>query len=122
MAEGIVRANVERRSTARQCLADKSLAVMLTSSVQPRPAAVDNISPGGMAFRMEQPVDPGTVLPVELLNRTGQFWHLKVMCVVHATPCQDGGWLVGNMFLARLSDDEFRGLFGASEALAHPRP
>jgi hypothetical protein len=69
---------------------------------------VDNISPCGVAVRLESPVDPGTLLPVQLLNRHGNFWHLKLMCVVHATPSGQGGWLVGNMFLARFTEDEFR--------------
>jgi len=85
-----------------------ALPALVMAGVRPWTAAVDNISPCGMAVRLTRPVDLGTRLPVELLNRGRNCWHLKVMSVVHVTPYGDGEWLVGNIFLARFTDDEFR--------------
>jgi hypothetical protein len=108
MSPGRTEASGERRSVNRHCPVVGELPVVVEAGVRFWPVAVDNISPCGVAVRLERPVDPGTLLPVQLLNRNGNFWHLKLMCVVHATPSRGGGWLVGNMFLARFTDDEFR--------------
>jgi hypothetical protein len=97
----------ERRGAIRHSLERGMLPVVVESGLLAWAVAVDNISPRGLGMRLERPLDPGTLLPVQLLNRSGNFWHLKVMRVVHATPA-DEGWLVGNVFLAQFSDDEFR--------------
>jgi hypothetical protein len=115
-------ADGERRGAFRHIPAIGELPVVVEAGVQLRAVAVDNISPCGLAVRLDRPLDPGTLLPVQLLNRNGNFWHLKLMCVVHARPSLEGGWLVGNQFLARFSDDEFRVLVAAGTRSGLPSP
>jgi hypothetical protein len=122
MSSGMVVGSGERRGVFRHIPAVGELPVVVEAGAQLRPVAVDNISPCGVAVRLERPVDPGTLLPVQLLNRNGNFWHLKLMCVVHVTPGREGGWLVGNQFLARFTDDEFRVLLAAGAGRILPSP
>jgi hypothetical protein len=75
-------------------------------------APVHDLSTVGIGVVLEQPVEPGTVVSVELPNRTWNCCHLKLLRVVHVTPQPDNRWLVGSTFLHRLTDDEFRALVG----------
>jgi len=75
-------------------------------------APVRDISIEGLSLVLDQPVEPGAVLPVELPNRRWNCCHLKLLRVVHATPQPDNRWLVGSTFVRALSEDEFQALVG----------
>ena len=47
-----------------------------------------------------------------LFNHAANLWYLKIMQVVHTTPQSDGTWLVGNLFLQKLTNEQLRGVLG----------
>jgi hypothetical protein len=99
----------ERRAEPRQRLSD-----LATATVGDRlwNAPVRDISALGIGLLLDQPVEPGTTVSVELPNRAWNCWHLKLLRVVHVTPQEDNRYLVGSVFLRRFSDDELRALVG----------
>ena len=46
----------------------------------------------------------------ELLNRTWNCWHLKLIRVVHVTPHGEQQWIIGSAFLKSLGDEELSAL------------
>jgi hypothetical protein len=114
MAAGAARPAIpERRLRSRHDCPDPS-ALPIRASVGRNlwTAPVHNISADGMAIVLDCRVDPGTLVAVELLNRSGNFWHLKLLRVVHATPHPGERWLVGSAFLKQFTEDEFKALLG----------
>ncbi len=101
----------ERRSLPRLPCAEK---LPLTASLGEKlwNVPVRDISAAGISVTLDQPVEPGTLVSVELPNKTWNCWHLKLLRVVHATQQPDNRWLVGSLFLRRLTDDEFHALVG----------
>jgi hypothetical protein len=99
----------ERRSQARRLCADP-IPVFAALGQDLCQAPVRNITARGIGILLDRRVDPGTLMAVELLNKTQQFWHLKLLRVIHAT--QEGQrWLVGSAFLKGFTDAEFQSLF-----------
>jgi hypothetical protein len=82
--------------------------VKLLAGREPAIAAIHNISREGLGFFLSHYMEVGVALPVELLNLPGSFWHLKAVRVVHATPQQEGTWLIGSAFLTPLTDTELQ--------------
>ena len=74
------------------------------------PFPVRDISASGLGTLLDRRVDPGALITVELLNRGLNFWHLKLLRVVHVTPHGDRLWLVGSAFLKELTDEELLSL------------
>ena len=99
---------VERRHCSRYAPRGDELPVVLWAGPHPDQTPVHNVSRCGMALVLDHPVEPGTTLRVGLLNRRDNFWHLKLIRVVHAEPATPGQWIVGSTFLTRLSEREFR--------------
>jgi CheY-like chemotaxis protein len=75
-------------------------------------APVRDISTGGVCLLLPHSVEPGEVLNIELFNRAGNFWHLKPLRVVHATPMDERRWLVGGAFVRELSTDQLQAVGG----------
>lgn len=103
----------DRRAAVRHaCVAGLS---QLMASVGDRAvnAPIRDISASGISVVLEQRLEPGTLVTVELLNRTRNFWHLKLLRVVHVTPQGDGRSLVGCVFLRRITEGELEGIIGA---------
>jgi len=98
----------ERRSSVRHRCNVK----MLTGG-ESYPAAIYNISGTGLAFFLDHNLEEKTTLCVELPNLAASFWHLKAARVVHATPQQEGTWLIGTSFLQPLTDSELRDMLKA---------
>src|SRR4051812_31030367 len=72
---------------------------------------VRNISPGGISLIVNQPLEPGTILAVELLDRTTQrFSGTLQVRVVYTVEHPSGDWIMGGAFTNRLSDDELLAL------------
>ena len=109
-------AETERRSQDRLfCVDPSSLSVFASLGRDLRPAPIRNISTGGIGMLLDRRVDPGTLLSVELLNKAHQFWHLKLLRVIHATLQDDESWLVGSSFLKGFTDAEFQALLEAPQ-------
>jgi hypothetical protein len=101
----------ERRGRFRHvCVDPAGMRVLASLGADLWTAPIQNISPHGMAIVLDRRVDPGTLVAVELLNRNRNFWHLKLLRVVHVTPRHDERWIVGSAFLKQFTDDEFTSL------------
>lgn len=99
----------ERRQFARHAPAGTDVPAVLWARAHTDRRSVRNLSRDGLALVLDEPVEPGTTLRVALLNRAGNFWHLKLVRVVHAAPA-GAAWLIGGTFLTRLSDREVQDL------------
>lgn len=117
MPDGLTTARLsERRTQARLPFVDPgSLSVLTALGQDLWRAPVRNISIGGIGMVLDRRVDPGTLLAIELLNQAQQFWHLKLLRVIHATPQDGKNWLIGSAFLKGFSDGEFQALFELPE-------
>ena len=72
-----------------------------------RPAAVRDVSLGGIGLLVADPVEAGWLLSIDLPGGAGRAGVALLACVIHAAP-QAGGWHLGCSFLRELSDQEFR--------------
>jgi hypothetical protein len=107
----------ERRRVVRRGPDGHCLSVVFPVALQRRLSSVYNISPSGIALRHHSSLEAGKVLAVEVFNRKRNFWHLKVLRVIHATCVADDSWVIGGVFLTPLSDREFESMLGAGDAL-----
>jgi len=71
-------------------------------------AMVRDISTRGIRLEVSRKVEPDNLLNVELYNKGGNFWHIKPLRVVHATPAGEDRWIVGSAFVRELSPDQLR--------------
>jgi len=71
---------------------------------------IRDISPVGIGLLLDHEIDPQRRLRIELQSKTGALWHLKVLDVIHATPRNEEGWIVGGSFPAPLTDDQLKDL------------
>jgi hypothetical protein len=71
---------------------------------------IRDISPAGIGLLLEHEVDPRKRIRIELPCKTGTLWHLKALDVIHATPRQEAGWIVGGVFPSPLTDDQLQAL------------
>lgn len=76
-----------------------------------------NISKGGIGLLTPGPIAPGSILQVDLPASLNHPASTILTCVVHATPKEDGQFLVGCSFVAELQDEDLRP-FGASRQRA----
>jgi len=77
------------------------------------PGRVKDISAGGIGLLLQHRFRPGTVLTIELRERTGQVLRTVQARVVHTTALRvDGGycWLLGCSLKQPLTDAEFEAL------------
>jgi hypothetical protein len=74
------------------------------------PAKVLNISANGVAIRVAQPVEAGTILSLELQRSTAASPLTLLACVARVEATTDGEWLLGCTFSRELSDKEFQAL------------
>ncbi len=72
-------------------------------------ARVQDISRGGIKLLVNQPLETGTLLSVELPGV------LVLACVAHVTAWPDGEWALGCIFSSELQDEDLQ-LFGAQPA------
>lgn len=77
-----------------------------------RPATIHNISSGGVALKLSDEFEPGTLLDLELTDREGKTRVTMVACIVYKTDVDDEQWLVGCNFVRELDDDDLRALIG----------
>jgi hypothetical protein len=75
-----------------------------------RPAAVLNISAGGVALQVADPLHVGDLLSVELRRGNGQVVLTTLASVVRVTAPESGERLVGCNFIHELGDDDMQAL------------
>ena len=102
---------LERRALTRH-VCHGSLPLAARAGHEYWKVALRDISPGGLGMLIDRAVDSGSLVAVELFNRAGNFWHLKVIRVVHVSPRASGLWVAGNAFLQQLTEEEFDDLVG----------
>jgi hypothetical protein len=81
-------------------------------SREPWKAPICEVSAGKIELLLDHEVEPGTVLPVELLNERAGVWHLKAMRVLRVSPHRERSWMVGSEFVKAFTDAEWRALLG----------
>jgi hypothetical protein len=74
------------------------------------PARVENISTTGIGLRVSEAIKPGTVLVIKLQSADRRLSRPLPARVMHATPQEEGGWLVGCQFVRRLSEEDMQAL------------
>jgi hypothetical protein len=114
LTEVLPAAKTERRTSTRHhspCV-PCHITTRLTSA--PSEAPMCDLSREGAAVLLPEPIEPGKLITVELFNQTGNFWHLKLLRVVHATPHDESTWKVGGMFLRTLSGEAVEALLSSA--------
>lgn len=81
-----------------------------TAGSAPKMAQVFNISPCGVGLLVEESVENGTLLSVELRSADATAHRVMLACVVHVTSRADGRWALGCNFIRSLSEPDLRAL------------
>ena len=76
-------------------------------------AAIQNISPTGLALKVNDELPPGTLLELELRDRTDCPVRTILACVVHQTCLEPGQWLAGCTFVRELSERDLAAFVSA---------
>jgi hypothetical protein len=74
------------------------------------PVRVQDISVSGVALLLDRPVEPGTVLTVELCHSDERPPHRVTVRVLHLQPRSRTEWRIGCQFMPDLSDRELQAL------------
>ena len=72
------------------------------------PARVQDLSTGGAGLVLEQRIDIGRFVLVELVSASGLFSRLLLTRVVHLSENPIGGFILGGEFISELPDTELR--------------
>jgi hypothetical protein len=99
----------QRQAPRFGCAIETEYAVLDVPDSPPRPARLVNISRGGIAVVVSEPLLPQTTLAVVLSSLDGLFTYLLAGEVIHGVPYRDG-WLVGCAFNRLLTADELADL------------
>ena len=75
-------------------------------------ARLQNLSVLGAGVFIDQAVDAGGFVYLEITSASGVFSRTLLTRIVHVSPWPDGGYLLGGEFLSKLSEDEVRLLVG----------
>jgi PilZ domain len=59
---------------------------------------IRDVSSNGIALILKRPFEPGTLLFVDLSANPNPVLQRRPVRVVHATPEEEGGWIVGCLF------------------------
>lgn len=77
------------------------------------PAKIRNISATGISLVFNRPLEPGTVLAVDLLDpRTQQFLNSLRIRVLYSLEHPSGDWILGGAFDSQLTPDELQSFLG----------
>jgi hypothetical protein len=92
------------------CSVQSSYQVVSEPEEQQRSAQVLNISASGIGLLVDQAVETGTLLSLELCSASGDAFQAILACVVHATPQGEGQWALGCNFIRELTVAELQAL------------
>ncbi len=76
------------------------------------PAAVRDLSAGGVGLLMTRRFEPGTILSMELASGPDGAARQLLVRVKHATTRTARGWIVGCEFFSPMGEDEIADLLG----------
>jgi hypothetical protein len=99
-----------RRSQRFPCTLDTSCRLVAAVVGDPHILRVRNISAGGISLIFDKPVEPETMLYVELLNRPRSFLCMIRMRVLYCVEHPQGAFIVGAHFIPELSPEQMDGL------------
>lgn len=72
------------------------------------PTRVLDISANKISLILDQRLEPGAVLSIELHNTTRSVVHRMFVRVMHVRIHPTGKWILGGLFAHKLRDDELR--------------
>lgn len=99
----------QRREFSRQPCTLSTYGYAVREGGEKRLAAqVLDVSRDGIGLALPCPVEPGTILGIDLPHRSWRRPRKLLTRVVHTTALADGTWRVGCEFAFRLSESEFR--------------
>jgi hypothetical protein len=101
---------IERRATVRH-LPDRQTSCHMTVGLEDRvwPATVRNLSENGIGLHLGQSIAPGTLVAVELRNRTRHCSRTVLAVVIHAQKdVASGGWIIGCEFASTITAEELQ--------------
>jgi hypothetical protein len=76
-----------------------------SDGLPPRVGDLVNISPAGIGLQVEDRLEPGAVLSLEL-HREGKDLFTILACAVYLSERREGGWLIGCNFIRELEESE----------------
>lgn len=80
-----------------------------SDGLPPKVGDLVNISPAGIGLQVEERLEPGVVLSLELY-RTGKEPFTILACAVYLSERREGGWLIGCNFIRELEESELKEL------------
>jgi hypothetical protein len=83
--------------------------IVSSSEGEPRRGKVVNISASGLALLVDEPLEVGSLLSVDLPQRTRGVLTI-LACVVHTTDRSDGQQIAGCNFIRELSERDLLSL------------
>jgi hypothetical protein len=102
--------DVERRAAARHtCGCARVVHLAVRPSFRAVRALVANVSAGGLGLTFGRPLDPGTVLAVQVRGRRLGVSLVRVARVIHATQA-NGNWRIGCTISPPFSPEELQSL------------
>jgi PilZ domain len=100
-------AGPERRRQVRHiCDPRPFLQLLVRPSFICRRAFVHNASEGGLGLVLQHPLEPGSVVALQLRRALHGVSRILSARVVHATPFPGGGWLIGCQLSSPLPPNE----------------
>jgi hypothetical protein len=104
------RGSEQRKSTRRPCGLEPSCRLFASLTTVPSLVTVRNLSTGGVSLTVDQRIDPGTLVWLELFNTT-QNYHCQIeMEVVYIYEPSPDEFILGGIFTRELTDVEVQGL------------
>ena len=99
-----------RRAARRRCSLPVSTCRRVRVKVDgPWLVTMHNVSHQGLGLISEQSFPPGTILKVDLPSLNRRHLAPKLIRVTHSAPHPGGeGWVLGGVFLRRLSEEELQ--------------
>jgi hypothetical protein len=105
------RSVAERRRAQRHlCTLDTSCRLVASVAGNAQIVRVRNISATGISLVLNGPIEPQTVLYIELLNRHTSFLCMIRLRVVYSVEHPNGLFIVGGAFLQQLTREQLTGL------------
>src|SRR5438132_1598293 len=109
-AEGASDSDGERRGWERLPSSAATTLTPVGGTDQPTLARVRNVSRGGIGLLVEQAVEIGSLVNLELRKTAGDAARTILACVVHVVAHPDEQWTLGCNFIRELSDADLRAL------------
>jgi hypothetical protein len=102
------RLQVRERRIAVRYLPDQQTSCQMIVGLERKvwQAIIRNLSECGIGFLLSQPLEPGTLLALELDNPPHQLCRTLLAVVIRAQADASGDWLIGCQFASLLTRDE----------------